>query len=161
MSETVSRNGTALISIAAVVVVVYGMQMAKALLVPFLFAAFLALITVRPMLWMQKNRVPTVLAALLIVSLIMLILAVVGTIVGRSIAEFTAAVPSYQRGLDAIVGDVLTFAIENLGADESIEGIGDMIDPSFAMGLVAGILNGLRDVLTNVFLIIFTMPPAG
>jgi predicted PurR-regulated permease PerM len=33
----------------------------------------------------------------------------------------------------------------------------DMIDPGFAMALVAGILNGLRDVLTNTFLIIFTM----
>ena len=36
-----------------------------ALLVPFLIATFLALITVRPMLWLQANRVPTVLAALL------------------------------------------------------------------------------------------------
>lgn len=157
MSEAPTKNGTALISLAAVIVVVYGMQMAKTLLVPFLFAAFLALITVRPMLWMQKNRVPAILGALIIVSLIMAVLFVVGSIVGASIADFTAALPSYQRRLDAIVGDVLRFAVENLGADESIRGIGDMVDPSFAMGLVADILNGLRGVLTNVFLIIFTM----
>ena len=53
------------------------MQMAKVVLVPFLIAVFLALITVRPMLWMQQKRVPAVLAVLLIVSLILAILAVV------------------------------------------------------------------------------------
>ena len=37
---------------AAVVVVIYGMQMMSVLLVPFLIAAFLALITVKPMLWL-------------------------------------------------------------------------------------------------------------
>ena len=45
---------------AAVVVVIYGMQMMSVLLVPFLLAAFLALITVRPMLWMQDHHVPSV-----------------------------------------------------------------------------------------------------
>ena len=157
VNDKTSKNGSALISIAAIVVVIYGMQAAKSLLVPFLFAAFLALITVRPMLWLQKNRVPTILAALLIVSSIMGILAVVGTIVGTSIAGFTASLPDYQERLDGIVANILSFAINNLGADESIQGLGDIIDPSFAMGLVAGILNGLRDVLTNVFLIVFTM----
>ena len=67
MDATEPKNSTALISIAAVVVIIYGMQAAKVLLVPFLLAVFLALITVRPMLWMQRRRVPSVFAALLIV----------------------------------------------------------------------------------------------
>lgn len=157
MSETASKNSSVIISLAAVIVVIYGMQMAKALLVPFLVAVFLALITVRPMLFMQKNRVPAILAALIIVTVIMLILSIVGTVVGRSIAEFTAAIPSYQARLDAIVKGVLDFAVERLNADESIRDLGNVVDPSFAMALVATLLNGLRSVLTNVFLIFFTM----
>jgi len=146
-----------IISLAAVVIVIYGMQAAKALLVPFLLAAFLALITVRPMLWMQKNRVPAVLAALIIVSVIMLILSIVGTVVGRSIGEFTAAIPDYQASLNAIVVRVLDFAVERLRFDESIRDLSNFVDPGFAMGLVATLLNGLKSVLTNVFLIFFTM----
>lgn len=157
MGAAEHRTGNAIISLAAVVVVIYGMQWAKVLLVPFLIAAFLALITVRPMLWMQKNRVPAILAALIIVVVIMLILTVVGTIVGRSIADFTAALPGYQERLDDIVQGALNFAKRNLNADESIQDIGDMINPGFAMSLVATLLNGLKDVLTNTFLIIFTM----
>jgi predicted PurR-regulated permease PerM len=142
---------------AAVVVVIYGMQMMSVLLVPFLVAAFLALITVRPMLWLQAHRVPSVLAALLIVTMLMLLLVVVGTILGTSIADFTAALPTYQARLDAINQQAFEFLVKHLKVDESTESMSDMIDPGFAMALVAGILNGLRDVLTNTFLIIFTM----
>ncbi len=157
MNDRSNNKGSAAVTAAAVVVVIYGMQMAKVLLVPFLIAAFLALITVRPMLWLQQKRVPSFLAALVIVSAIMLLMAVVGTILGSSIADFTAALPVYQARLDAIVAGAVQFVAENLRGDESMESLGDMIDPGWAMGLVATILNSLKDVLTNTFLIIFTM----
>lgn len=142
---------------AAIVIVIYGMQMAKVILVPFLIAVFLALITVRPMLWLQRKRVPSILAALFIVTTIMLILAVVGTILGTSIADFTDSIPAYQARLDTIVDGVVRFIAENLRGDRSIESLGDMVDPGWAMGLAATILNSLKDVLTNMFLIVFTM----
>ncbi len=157
MDDLTENKGSAVISFAAVIVVVYGLQMAKALLVPFLLAAFLALITVRPMLWMQRRRVPAILAALAIVLVVMLILGVLGTIVGTSIAEFTAALPAYQERLDVIVQGVINLVGDRFNTDESFRNLGDMIDPGWAMGLAATLLNGLKDVLTNVFLIFFTM----
>ncbi len=157
MTDISQNKGSAVISFAAVIVIIYGLQMAKNLLVPFLVAAFLALITVRPMLWMQKNRVPAILAALIIVSIIMLILTIVGAIVGTSIADFTAAIPTYQERLDAIVQGFVSFVARTFNREGTFENIGDMIDPGWAMGLAATILNSLKDVLTNIFLIIFTM----
>jgi len=155
--EASRQKNSVTVILAAIVVVIYGMQMAKVILVPFLIAVFLALITVKPMLWLQEKRVPSILAALVIVTTIMLILAVVGTILGTSIADFTAALPGYQARLDTIVDGFVKFIAENLRGDRSIESLGDMVDPGWAMGLVATILNSLKDVLTNTFLIIFTM----
>ena len=157
MEQQVQTKTSAIIIMAAVVVVIYGMQMMSVLLVPFLIAAFLALITVKPMLWLQERRVPSVIAALLIVTMLMLVLATVGVILGSSIAEFTAALPSYQARLDVIIDGVFRFIVNNFNVDESIQSMSDMIDPGFAMGLVAGLLNSLREVLTNTFLIVFTM----
>lgn len=151
------KSSNALISVAAVIVIVYGMQAAKVLLVPFLLAVFLALIAVRPMLWLQKRKVPAAIAALAIVTLMMLIIAIVGAIVGSSIADFTAALPAYQARLDVIVQGTLEFVARHVGEDKSFADLGDLIDPGWAMGLAASILNGLQDVLTNVFLILFTM----
>tara|TARA_B110000459_G_C16582987_1_gene482263 strand:- start:71 stop:1138 length:1068 start_codon:yes stop_codon:yes gene_type:complete len=157
VNDLTDKKGSALVSFAAVIVVIYGMQLAKVLLVPFLIAAFLALITVRPMLWLQQRRVPSFLAALIIVFSMMFLLAIVGAILGSSIGDFTAALPGYQERLDVIKDGVIDFAIRHFNFDKSMENVGDMIDPGWAMGLVASILNSLKDVLTNAFLIIFTM----
>lgn len=157
MNDLTDKKGSALVSFAAVIVVIYGMQLAKVLLVPFLIAAFLALITVRPMLWLQQRRIPSFLAALIIVFSMMFLLAIVSAILGSSIGDFTAALPGYQERLDVIKDGVIDFAIRHFNFDKSMENVGDMIDPGWAMGLVASILNSLKDVLTNAFLIIFTM----
>jgi len=157
MPETVSKNAGALISGAAVVVIIYGLQAAKVLLVPFLLAIFLALISIRPTLWLQSKRVPSVLAALLVVTGMMLLFVLVGSIVGTSIADFTAAIPSYQERLNAMVQGSLDLISRIPNAPKSIQGLGDVVDPGWAMGLVANILNSLRSVMTNAFLILFTM----
>ena len=156
MEKVTEQRTSAIISLAAVVIVVYGMQMAKELMVPFLVGVFLALITVRPMLWMQSRRVPAIVAALIIVTVIMLILSVLGTIVGSSIAEFTVALPVYQERLDGIVDGVVAFLAKHLGTESEIQGLGDLIDPGWAMGLVAYLFGALRGLLTNTFLILFT-----
>jgi predicted PurR-regulated permease PerM len=151
------KNTNALISAAAVVVIVFGMQAAKVLLVPFLLAVFLALITVRPMLWLQQRRVPSVAAALLIVTALMLLLAIVGGIVGSSIADFTAALPTYQARLDTIVQGTIKFVASFLDDPGDLTDVGSLIDPGWAMRQAAGILTALQEVLTNTFLILFTM----
>jgi AI-2 transport protein TqsA len=154
----VRNNGrNAIVIWAAIIVVIYGMQMAKVLLVPFLIATFLAMITVRPMLWLQQKRIPSFLAAMIIVFSIILILAAIGSILGNSIADFTAAIPGYQARLDAMVQGSFQFVAEYFDVNESLESLRGMIDPGWAMGLVANILNSLKDVLTNTFLIIFAM----
>jgi predicted PurR-regulated permease PerM len=81
----------------------------------------------------------------------------VGTVVGRSIAEFTAALPSYQARLDTLVSEVLAFMAEHLNGDESIQDLGDLINPGRVMGFVTVFLNAIRGVLTSVFLIFFTV----
>ena len=146
-----------MISAAAVIILIFGMQAAKVLLVPLLLAIFLALITVRPMLWMQKRGVPSVAGALIIVTAMMLLLTIVAAIVGSSVAEFTAALPTYQERLDVVVKKIITFVAERVDGDLSVESLGERLDPGWAMGLVASILNSVGDVLTNVFLIFFTM----
>ena len=157
MSETTGNRQGALLSAAALVIVIFGLQSAKALMVPFLLASFLALITVRPMVWMQSNRVPAFVAALIIVTVIMLILFLLGVILGTSIAEFTAALPTYQARLDVIVRNLFEDFSAFFDDDVSIDGLRDLIQPGWAMTVVATTLNATREILTNVLLIVLTM----
>ena len=157
MADSIPAKTNVVIILAAIVVVIYGMQSASAIIIPFLVATFLALITVRPMLWLQEHRVPTVLAALLIVLAILGVIMVVGVVVGRSLAAFTAALPGYQEQLQDRIDVLIAFVAQYTDDDRSIESLGDLINPGWAMGLAAGLLNAVRDVLTNTLLITFTM----
>ena len=75
--KSITDKSNALVSIGGLIIIIFGMQAAKVLLVPFLLALFLALISVRPMLWLQSKKVPAVLAALVIVITMMLILSLI------------------------------------------------------------------------------------
>ncbi len=157
MTGTIIKNSNVVVTVAAVIIIIFGMQAAKVLLVPFLLAIFFALITVRPMLWLQARKVPSVLAAIIVVLALMLFLMVVGSIVGASIAEFTAAIPSYQAQLDAIMQGALQFIGKFVNDDVSVSSIAELVDPGRAMGMAATLLNALRAMLTNTFLILFMM----
>ena len=157
MVDAAPTKTSAIITLAAVVVIIAGMKAASALIVPFMIATFLALITVRPMLWLQANRVPTVLAALLIVLTILTALTVVGVVVGRSLAAFTAALPAYQEQLQGIMDGAVAFLAQYTDSDQSVERVRDLINPGWAMGLAATLLNAVRDIMTNTLLITFTV----
>ena len=157
MVDAAPTKTSAIITLAAVVVIVAGMKAASALIVPFMIATFLALITVRPMLWLQANRVPTILAALLIVLTILAALTVVGVVVGRSLAAFTAALPAYQEQLQGIMDGAVAFLAQYTDSDQSVERVRDLINPGWAMGLAATLLNAVRDIMTNTLLITFTV----
>jgi predicted PurR-regulated permease PerM len=155
--EVAPTRTSAIITLAAIVVIIAGMKAASTLIVPFLIATFLALITVRPMLWLQANRVPTVLAALLIVLTILTALTVVGVVVGRSLAAFTAELPGYQQQLQGLIDGFVSFLAQYTDSDQSVERVGDLINPGWAMGLAATLLNAVRDIMTNTLLITFTV----
>jgi len=151
------KNTSVVITIAAVIVIIYGMQAAKVLLVPFLLAVFFALITIRPMLWLQSRGIPSVLAAITVVFSLMLFLTIVASIVGTSIGAFTAALPGYQAQLDSLLAGTLAFVQQYVDDDISIASATEFIDLGRAMGMAATLLNAMRGVLTNAFLILFTM----
>ena len=157
MVDAAPTKTSAIITLAAIVVIIAGMKAASALIVPFMIATFLALITVRPMLWLQANRVPTVLAALLIVLTILTALTVVGVVVGRSLAAFTAALPAYQQQLQGLMDGAVAFLAQYTDSNQSVERVRDLINPGWAMGLAATLLNAVRDIMTNTLLITFTV----
>ena len=148
---------SAVVSVAAVMIIIYGVQAAQVIIVPFLLAGFLALITVRPMLWMQSRDVPAILAALIILTGILLLLTVIVTIIGTSVGDFAASLPSYQARLDTVIQGLLVLLSRVFDRDLSIEGLQELADPGWALRLAASILVGAREVLTNAFLVFFTM----
>lgn len=150
------KRGNWLISAASMVILVYGMREAQAIVVPILLSMFISLVAARPLLWLQRRGIPNPLAVLIIVSGILLVLVLIGGLVGTSIADFTSRVPYYQERLDEQLESYLT----RLGLGERIGSVSDLVkqvDPSSAMDLAVNLLNGLRGLVNYGFLIILTV----
>jgi len=145
-----------LIGAAAFVVVVAGMQAAASLLVPFLLAAFIAILCLPPLNWLTTRRIPSGAAVLIIALSIVLIGLLVGAFVGSSMADFSHNLPAYQERLKLLTGDTLNW-LSGMGISVSSQSLLAALDPSAAMGMAGKLLAGLGNALANTFLIVLTV----
>jgi len=151
-----TRGSQILLTIAAFVVVVAGMIAAKAILVPFLLAAFIAIISAPPLFWLQRKGLSTWLALIVVILAVLFIGLLVAGLVGSSVQDFSRDLPVYEVKLKQQTTLVMRW-LEKLGLDISGLAVTEIFDPGAAMKLVATLLNGLGNVLANGFLILMTV----
>ncbi len=156
MNKVDKRSSSMLISAAAFVVVIAGMQAAASLLVPFLLAAFVAIICLPMLSWLINRNVSAGIAVLLITLAIVLSGLLVAAFVGSSLADFSHNLPSYQERLKALTGNALEW-LSGMGLSVSSQSMLDILDPSAAMGMAGKLLAGLGNALANTFLIVLTV----
>jgi predicted PurR-regulated permease PerM len=151
-----SKGTQSLITVAAFVIVVAGMRAAEKILVPFLLSAFLAIICAPPLFWLRRKHVPTALALLIVIGGIMGIGLIMGTLVGASVKDFSAALPVYQTRLQEQTRGLIAWS-GRIGLEISDQVLLEYFDPGAAMRLVAKTLTRLGGVLTNAFFILLTV----
>ncbi|PLY02176.1 MAG: hypothetical protein C0623_04100 [Desulfuromonas sp.] len=145
-----------LLTLASFVIVVAGLRAAEAIIVPFLLSALVAMICTPLLFWMQRRGVSTAISVFVIVSGIMILGLIFGTIIGTSLNNFAAAAPSYQERLRAETVGLFNWLQEH-GVDISRDVFSDYFDPSKAMQMIAASLKQVGGVLTNAFLILLTV----
>lgn len=153
-SQPQPRAGTTVaVSIIAIIAVIYGMQAARVILVPFLVAVFMAVLCTPITRFLERLRIPTGLAVTIVIILIIGIMILAGTFAGGSIGAFNERLPFYQDRLNERFTEIAAL----FDQEASVGGLIQMIEPGAAMGLVANLLNGLQGLLANFFLIMFTV----
>lgn len=147
-----------LLGAAAVVVLIAGLKAAADLVVPFLLAVFITIIAAPPMHWLERHRVPRFLALILVLAVVVAVAVALGGIVAVSMETFTDNLPEYQARLRGILEGLLA-SLHRLGIDAPRldEVLQEHIDPGAAMQLAARSFEGLRNTLTNSFLILLTV----
>jgi len=144
------------VAAAAFVVIVAGIRAAESVIVPFLLAAFIAIISSPPLYWLKRKGVPMGLAMILVILGILTISLLVVALVGTSLHDFSQALPLYQERLH-VGTDVLVSWLKKRGVTISDKTLIEYIDPGAAMGFASTILTGLGSVLSNGFLILLTV----
>jgi AI-2 transport protein TqsA len=142
-----------LLTVAAFVVVIAGMRAAVTIVVPFLLAAFIAIISAPPLFWLHRKGLPIWLALIIVISGVLLIGFLISGLVGSSIKDFSSDLPVYEAKLRALIAGVVTW-LESHKIDTAGLAVTKLFDTGAAMKLVARGLNSLGQVLTNGLLIL-------
>ncbi|MEE8119755.1 MAG: AI-2E family transporter [Gammaproteobacteria bacterium] len=156
MSDSSSKTLNAMLLIAATVVVIAGMKASQSLLVPFLLAGFIAVISASPLLWLERKGVPAPLAVLIVIFGILLIGVIVGGLVSNAVADFSRNLPAYEQSLKQQTSGLVDWLTAQ-GVEASRVDLESIFAPAAAMQLVGRMLNSLGAVLTNGFLILLTV----
>jgi predicted PurR-regulated permease PerM len=145
-----------LVIAAALVIIIEGINQAQSVLVSSLVAVFLAVLGTPPVLWLERKRVPPVVAVLIVVTGMVAVLLIAGGLVGTSLNDFVGALPSYQQRAQEQVS-----SLKGLLARKGILVTDKMqleyINPSAVMRLAVGMLGGLGSALSNIMLILLTV----
>ncbi len=142
--------------LAAFVVVIAGMKAAQALIVPFLLAIFIAIVSAPPMFWLERKGLSKSLSMLSVLGSVTVLGLGLSALVGTSIAKFSQQLP-YYKNLVALKSTQAIEWLQGLGVPVEKDQFADFLDPGSIIQLVADIFNGFGGVLANTFLILLTV----
>ena len=156
MIETTTPIARFLVVFAAFVIVVSGLKMAGPLLVPFLLAVFIAMIVSPLLAWLKSFRVPSVLAILMVVLLLLGVGLILGAVIGSSLTDFRQEVPAYSQKLSAMSERAQQW-LSLRGFEIDAQQWQNSFDPGAVMKLVGSTLASFGNVMTNAVMILLTV----
>ncbi len=145
-----------LIIMAALVIIIGGINQARSVLVAFLVAVFLAMLGTPPVLWLERKRIHSVVAVLIVVTGMITLLLIVGGLVATSLNNFVEALPSYQHRIQEEVS-ALKALLATKGIRVTDKVLLDYVNPGVIIKLSVSMLGGLGSALSNIFLILLTV----
>jgi AI-2 transport protein TqsA len=150
------RGARFLLVAASVVIVIWGLREAQPILIPFLISALLAILCAPPVFWLQRHRVPSVLAVAIVVVALIAVFSAVGAVVGGSVNEFTDAVPGYKARINGLLTSFSAW-LDRLPFEVPPIKVFDVVNPGDLMSFVGTGLKGLVSAFSNTVLVILTL----
>ena len=145
-----------IITTAAFVIVVAGMKAAKTILVPFLLAAFIAIISGSPLFWLQRKGLPRWLALLVVILGVLLAGLLMTVLIGSSVKDFSRNLPDYEAKLKEQTTLIMGW-LAKVGINISNLALTEIFNPGEGLKLVSTLFSTLGNVLANGFLILMTV----
>ncbi|MBE0495516.1 MAG: AI-2E family transporter [Campylobacterales bacterium] len=145
-------RSSALMALAAFVIVIAGVKAAQVIMVPFLLAVFIAIISAPLLLLLEKLGMPRILSFLIVLAGVVGIMMGVGMIVGNSMNGFLSSLPEIQRKLSFVVNDGIAW-LKGMGVPIDMSAPPQGFDPSSAITTAGAFLRSMSQILSNSFLI--------
>lgn len=155
-SQAKSKTEQLLIILASFVIVVAGMKAAESIIVPFLLAVFISIVTSPPFFWLQKKRIPKGISLLLVILFFLIVIFLIGVLIGTSVTDFTTKLPFYEEKLQDQTQAVILWLTENKFIEPDFE-LSRAFNPASVLQIVGDTFNQVGNLFANGFLILLTV----
>ncbi|AMO57450.1 AI-2E family transporter [Endozoicomonas montiporae] len=156
MMLTHSRSTQALLTIAAVIVILAGIRLGSDIISPLLLAYFISMILNPVIHGLEKLYLPRALGVLLIISLLVLIFASLVGVVGHAAQEFSRVLPGYRQDLfDMITRFQGSLAKRNISVDFST--LFNTLDSKWLFNLATSFVSRMSSATSYAVVIILTV----
>jgi len=150
------RGISLLVSVAALVIIIAGINLAQSVVVLFLVSFFLALLGTPPVIWLKEKRIPSGFAVLIVMACMIIIIILIGAQIGSSFSSFSDQLPFLQSRIREQVLELIVF-LKSKGLVVEEKFFQEYLNPEAIMRLTAGLLSGLSSVLSDLVLILLTV----
>ncbi len=138
------------------VIVIAGLKAAASILIPFMLALFLAVLTLPVTIWLQRRRVPTFLAILIGVLVNVALFGLIVTLAVQSAGDFQTQSPRYVSRLYGLwYGWLDALAARNIPVAE-LQAL-DFFDPGQIVTLLRSTLSGVAAFISSTFLVVIIL----
>jgi predicted PurR-regulated permease PerM len=151
-----SRGSAVLIHAACVVVILAGLRVAAEMVVPFVFAAFLAALTAPIVLWLRDRRVPLLLSIPFVVALVVVGFAAVGGVLVSSANSLLESWPRYETRVERLLESSFAW-LRARGFPVHWGLVHRVVKPEDIVGVVGGMVTSVGRLLTDMTLVVLTM----
>ena len=157
-STSQSNNKTAqvLVILASFVIIVAGMRAAESIIVPFLLAVFISIVTSPPFFWLQKKGIPKGIALLFVILFFLLVISSIGVLIGASVTDFTTKLPFYEAKLQDQTQAIIAWLTEKRFIEPDFQ-LSKAFNPASVLQVVGDTFNQVGNLFANGFLILLTI----
>ena len=157
-STSQSNNKTAqvLVILASFVIIVAGMKAAESIIVPFLLAVFISIVTSPPFFWLQKKGIPKGIALLFVILFFLLVISSIGVLIGASVTDFTTKLPFYEAKLQDQTQAIIAWLTEKRFIEPDFQ-LSKAFNPASVLQVVGDTFNQVGNLFANGFLILLTI----
>jgi predicted PurR-regulated permease PerM len=145
-----------LLGLASFVVIVAGMKAAAGLLVPFLLALFLAIISAPAMFWLQQKGIRPIVSILIVTLLLLAVGLLLGSVLARSIPPLVQSLPEYSAKLQQEMADLVAW-IQSKGIHIDSAQVMQSIKPDYGIALLKELFSQIGTLTAEGLLIFFIL----
>lgn len=152
--KSIGKYTPTAVRVAAFVIILAGMKLASTVLNPLLLAFFISIICAQPVLWLKNRNVPSGLAVLMVILLIISAYLGINWLVGSSISFFLRDIAEYQENLTEIRDSAGRFFADR-GINIAVFGGSGSMDPAKVMEYTRTAITHIREMVSKEITIVF------